>query len=117
MRMIVVIHDLQRQGLSISANARRTGLDRKTVRKDLRRGLAAPAYCPRAPRRRRLEPYEDYLRERVEACAGLSGRRLYREIRRLGYRGGYTAVTDYLRAIRPAVPVLFERRFETAPGR
>ena len=117
LRMIVVIHDLQRQGLSISAIARRTGLDRKTVRKYLRRGLAAPAYGPRAPRPRRLEPYEDYLRERVEACAGLSGRRLYRELRTLGYRGGYTAVTDYLRAIRPALPAPFERRFETAPGR
>ena len=68
LRMIVVIHDLQRQDLSNRAIARRTGLDRKTVRKDLRRGLAAPAYGPRAPRPRRLEPYGGYLRERVEAC-------------------------------------------------
>ena len=42
LRMIVVIHDLQRQGLSISEIARRTGLNRKTVRKYLQRGLAAP---------------------------------------------------------------------------
>ena len=117
LRMIVVIHDLQRQGLSISEIARRTGLDRKTVRKYLQRGLAVPAYGPRAPRPRRLAPYEGYLRERVEACAGLSGRRLYREIRALGYRGGYTAVTDCLRRIRPALRPPFERRFETAPGR
>ncbi len=31
-RMIVVIHDLKRRGLSISAIARKTGLDRKTVK-------------------------------------------------------------------------------------
>ena len=38
LRMIVVIHDLQRQGLSISEIARRTGLNRRMVRKHLRRG-------------------------------------------------------------------------------
>ena len=32
LRRIIVIHDLKRQGLSISAIARKTGLDRKTVR-------------------------------------------------------------------------------------
>ena len=36
---LVVILDLQRQGLSVSAIARRTGLDRKTVRRYLERGL------------------------------------------------------------------------------
>ena len=43
----IVICELKREGLSISAIARRTGLDRKTVRKLLDRGLAAPAYSPR----------------------------------------------------------------------
>ena len=50
LRMIVVVHDLKRQGLSISAITRRTGLDRKTVRKYLERGLEAPRYSPRTPR-------------------------------------------------------------------
>lgn len=36
---IVMIHDLKRQGLSVSAVARRVGCDRKTVRKYLERGL------------------------------------------------------------------------------
>ena len=47
---IVMLQELKREGLSISAIARRTGLDRKTVRKLLDRGLAAPAYSPREPR-------------------------------------------------------------------
>ena len=34
-----MIHDLHRQGLGISAIARQTGLDRKTVRKYLTQGL------------------------------------------------------------------------------
>jgi hypothetical protein len=62
---IVMIHDLQRQGLSISAIARATGRDRKTIRKYLDRGLEAPAYRPREQRPRLLEPFEDYLSERV----------------------------------------------------
>ena len=114
---IVLIHDLKRQGLSIAAIARQVGLDRKTVRRYLERGLEAPAYGPRQPRPRLLEPYEAYLHERIDAYPGLSGSRLLREIKELGYEGGYTAVTDFLRAIRPARRPTFERRFETPPGR
>ena len=56
---IVMLQELKRKGLSISAIARKTGMDRKTVRKLLDRGLAAPSYAPREPRTRLLEPYED----------------------------------------------------------
>ena len=64
---LFVIHELQQEGLSISAIARRTGLDRKTVRKYLKRGLTAPSYGPRSPRAQLLDPYRAYLRQRVEA--------------------------------------------------
>ena len=111
-----MIHDLKRQGLSVSAIARQTDLDRKTVRKYLDRGLEVPVYGPRDPRPRLLEPYEGYLSEKIRKCPGLSGRRLHREITALGYTGGYSAVTDYLRSVRPELPRVFERRFETEPG-
>ena len=88
-----MIHDLKRQGLSISAIARKLGLDRKTVRKHLEGGLTAPVYGPRQPRPRLLEAFEPYLRERMLGFPDLSGRRLLREIRGMGYGGGYTAVT------------------------
>ena len=117
LRLIVMIHDMRRQGLSISAIARKTGLNRKTVRKYLARDLDAPAYGPRAPRSRNLAPFEVYLRERIGACEGLSGRRLHRELRELGYTGGYSTVTEFLREIRPPRPHPFECRFETAPGK
>ena len=73
---IVMLQELKREGLSISAIARRTGLDRKTVRKLLDRGLAAPAYSPREPRPRLLEPYKDYLADKIGNCpdADCSGR-------------------------------------------
>ena len=64
---IVLIHDLKRQGLSVSAIARKLGMDRKTVRKHLEVGIASPAYSPRAAQPRLIEPYEDYLRARITA--------------------------------------------------
>src|SRR3712207_4572486 len=111
-----MILDLHRQGLSVSAIARQLGLDRKTVRKYIARGLEPPAYKPRPPRERGLDAFTGYLRERVAAYPALTGSRLWREIKELGYAGGYTAVTDYLRDVRPAEPVPFEVRFETPPG-
>src|SRR6056297_191274 len=113
LREIVLIHDLKKQGLSITAIARKVGCDRKTVRKYLELGLEAPVYGPRPPGARAIEPYERYLQERVQAFPDLSGARLMREIREMGYEGGYTAVTDFLREVRPTRQAQFERRFRT----
>lgn len=44
LREIVLIHDLKKQGLSLTAIARKVGCDRKTVRKYLERGLETPVY-------------------------------------------------------------------------
>jgi transposase len=93
-----------------------SGFDRKTVRKYIERGLEPPSYGPRQPRARRLEPFETYLRQRVVAYPGLTASRLLREIREHGYGGGYSAVTDFLREVRPAPVPPFEVRFETPPG-
>ncbi|KLK92413.1 integrase [Microvirga vignae] len=113
---LVMILDWHRQGMSVSAIARQSGLDRKTVRKYIKRGLEAPAYGPRKPRQTVIDPFTHYLRERVSAFPGLTGSRLFRELKERGYGGGSTAVTDFLREIRPAPASSFEVRFETAPG-
>lgn len=114
---LVVILDLYRQGLSVSAIARRTGADRKTVRRYVERGLEPPSYQPRQPRATKVTPFQTYLRERVAAFPELTGTRLHREIRDVGYSGGYTAVKVFLRDIRPSPSPPFEVRFETPPGR
>lgn len=44
---LMMILDLHRQGLSVTAIARRTGRDPKTIRKYIERGLELPAYGPR----------------------------------------------------------------------
>jgi len=114
---LVVILDLHRQGLSVSAIARQTGLDRKTVRRYVERGLEPPAYQPRPAGPTKVSPFQAYLRERVAAYPELTASRLHRELRELGYDGGYTAVKDFLRSIRPRSAAGFEVRFETSPGR
>jgi transposase len=115
---LMMILELHRQGVSITAIARRTGRDPKTIRKYIERGIEAPAYGPRcAGRPSKLAAYLDFLRERVTAFPDLSAARLTREIRELGYVGAYTAVKRYLAAIRPQNgPKPYEVRFETPPG-
>lgn len=100
----------------MSANARHVGIDCKTVRKYIVRGREPPAYGPRKPGPAAIDPFAAYLRERVTADPGLTGRRLFREIKERGYLGGYTAVTDFLRDVRPPATQGFEVRFETPPG-
>ena len=114
---LFMINDLKDQGLSIQAIAERTGLDRKTVRKYLRQGLTVPTYGPRAPRPSKLDAFQPYLDQRIGEYPELSGSRLLREIKTLGYTGGYSLVTDYLRQIRPAASQAFEQRFETPAGK
>jgi transposase len=113
---LMMILELHRQGLSVAAIARETGKDAKTIRRYIARGLEPPVYGPRPPQPCRLDAYKAYLQERIAAYP-LSGRRLLREIRALGYGGGYTAVTDFLRSVRPPASPPFEVRFETPPGR
>jgi len=112
----MMILELHQQGLSVSAIAERTGHDRKTVRKYIRRGLVAPKYKARVPHRTVIDPYKDYLRERLLAWPQLTGARLLREIHAMGYAGGKTMLHDFLRTVRPASAPVFEVRFETPAG-
>jgi transposase len=113
---LVMILELHRQGVSVSAIARQLGIDRKTVRAYIAKGLEAPAYKKRAARPRRIDPFESYLRERLASFPALTGRRLWRELKERGYQGGYTAITDLLRELQPPRTAGFEVRFETPPG-
>src|SRR5271155_28660 len=115
---LMMILELHRQGLSVTAIARRTGRDAKTVRKYIECGLEPPTYGPRqVGRPNKLAPYLEYLRERVAAFPELTATRLTRELRERGYSGAYTAVKRFVAAIRPSDgPKPFEVRFETAAG-
>jgi hypothetical protein len=117
---LMMILDLHRHGLSVSAIARRKGRDPKTVRKYIERGLELPAYSPRqVGRPGKILPFVDYVRERLAAFPDLTATRLFflREICERGYGGAYTAVKRFVAALRPDHgPKPFEVSFETPPG-
>ena len=93
-----MILDLHRQGLSVSAIARRSAAiprpcaNTSSVAWNCRptvRGSHALGASTRSSR---------YLRERVAAFPDLTGRRLFRELRERGYGGAYTAVKRFATA-------------------
>jgi transposase len=94
---LFMLHKLRQDGLTISEIARRTGQDRKTIRKYLKHGTKAPAYGPRAPRKGVLDAYKDYISKKLKDHPGLSACRLKREIMALGYGGGMTTVKNFVR--------------------
>jgi transposase len=113
----VEIQVLHRQGKSIRAIERETGLARNTIRAILR-GERDDRYGPRQPRQTKLDAFKAYVQQRVESAGKiwLPATVLLREIRAQGYEGGATQLKDYLQTIRPAPPAEPIVRFETEPG-
>jgi transposase len=109
------IEQLKRAGLSVSAISAATGYDRKTVRKYLDTRQAVPVYGPRSPRPGKLEPFRDYIEERLSAGAW-NAVVLLRELKQRGYGGGYSILKGYLQPKRQAAREGAVRRFETPPG-
>ncbi len=109
----VDIVSLHRQGTGIRAIAKKLGVSRNTVRLAIKRGRP-PAYDrPRRPSK--LDPFKDYLVQRLSDFPELSCERLLLEIRAMGYEGGRTILKDFTKPyrVRRKEPVV---RFETAPG-
>lgn len=111
-----------RDKLSISEIAKRTGLARNTIKKWLRApGDVEPKY-KRKPEGTKLTAFEPFIRAVLKADSlrhkdsRRTARALFHQIKAQGYEGGYTRVTDFIRATREAqgrdsrafVPLTFE---------
>lgn len=115
---IMEIRILSRQGMGIRKIARELGVSRNTVRRYLR-GEALKAVAQRGPGRpRKLEPYEDWLRRRVEGAAPirLPATVLHREVQAMGFDGTERTVRRFVASLYPAAEPEPVVRFETAPG-
>jgi hypothetical protein len=101
-----MIRQLLREGVSVSGIARRTGHDRKTIRK-IRDAAGHPSGQERRKRGSKLDPYKPYLRRRA-AAGVLNAVKLLGELRRQGYPGGITVLREFLHDLRPAIPIVTE---------
>lgn len=110
------IKELKREGLSIRAISRLTGYDRKTISRYLLAPGGRPVYGPRPVQMGKLEPFKQYLKERLKAGVW-NAQVLFRELRERNYGGGYSTLTEWLRPQRKDALTVAVRRFETLPGK
>jgi transposase len=99
------------QGESKRAIARELECDPKTVRRVLKK----KARPKPAPRPSLLDPFRPLIRELV-LQKELTAERVLRDIRAIGYKGGYTILKDYIRTFRPRARRRPHLRFETERG-
>ena len=113
----VEVRVMHRQGQSVRAIAKEVGCSRNTVRRYLR-DASAKRYGPRPPRPIKLEPYHEYLRDRVEHARPrwIPATVLLREIAERGYSGGVSQLKSFLAPLKQGTPDPVVR-FETPPGR
>jgi transposase len=112
----VEIRVMARRGVGVREIARELGCSRNTVRRYLR-DEQARRYGPRAARATKLEPFHDYLRDRIEFARPrwIPAAVLLREISERGYEGGLTQLKSWLAPLKGGEPEPIVR-FETEPG-
>jgi len=113
----ITIRELTRHGQSVSAIARQTGHDRKTVRKVLTQEVPTLTRSEGRTRARKLDPFRAYLDERMsQGC--LNGAVLLEELRQRGFTGKISIVREILTPRRRDERHQREAtvRFETGPG-
>jgi len=101
MQMAEVLRLRLTEGKSLRAIAKKTKLDRKTVRKLL--GLAKGSHKPKPaqPRTSILAPYAEEIRKTLDDCGDMPAPAMLDRLRAHGYQGGITVVRERLRLLRP----------------
>ena len=110
-------------GASIRRIAQGLRISRRTVRKalaqlDAARTAGPPEGLPRpaATRGSQLDAHEPAILDLLARHPDITAQRIFEELRRLGYAGGYSILAERVRRLRPRPVVEPVRRFETAPG-
>src|SRR6478752_3726542 len=93
-----------REGKSISEISRRTSLSRNTIKKWLETASDEVPKYRRKPMPTKLAPYVQTLTQSLKADAHRprherrSSRALFAQLQAAGYAGGYSRLTDFIRA-------------------
>ena len=121
-----LIHEIVirfRGGASMRRIAQSPRISRRTVKRALDqieqvRGAGStpePAQA-RTPRGSQLDAHVGAITDLLARHPDVTTQRIHEELRRLGYQGSYSLLSQRVRALRPRPVVQPVRRFETAPG-
>lgn len=111
------------QGQSQRSIARDLQLSRNTVRRALqqyasdRQDGASSAELPvRQRRASKVDPHLETIRHLLARYPKITARRIFEELQRDGYTGGYSILSERVAELRPRSDKPFTERFETGPG-
>lgn len=114
--VFIVLNHYLKEGVPKAAIARKLGVSRMTVYRKAVNPKTEYRYTPRPAKPRIIDPFQKYIRERLDLYPELTAARILLEIKQMGYTGKYTTVKKFVRLIRPKAPLELEQRFETLPG-
>jgi transposase len=110
-------------GASIRRIARSLHIGRRTVQRVLEQHQQARTVDPpwdvpgSAPQRgSQLDAFNAAIRDLLARYPDITVQRVHEELRRLGYQGGYTILSQRVRTLRPRLLIVPVQRFETAMG-
>jgi len=113
----VDINYFHRQKLSYREIARKTGRDRRTVKKYAEHPELIGAGRAKVEKPSILDPFADVIKAWLEEDDQYQASWVLDRIRKLGYTGGYTIVKDLVRKIKQERSRIAYLRFETEPGK
>lgn len=111
---ILDLREMYEQGLSISEMARRTGRDRKTIRK-----WVTSQGLPKKRKRQvgsKLDPFKPFILERMQKGV-TNAAKMLRLLQERGYTGKVRILRAFMAPYRPMAQSTVTVRFETEPGK
>jgi transposase len=118
-QIVILFHG----GASVRQIARSLRVGRSTVRRVLQQveharssGMPQGLLREIPGRGSQLDAYQTAIADLLARYPDITAQRIHEELRRLGYEGGYTILSERVRALRPRPTLQPVRRFETAPG-
>lgn len=121
---MIQLQTYKNEGLSNIAIAKRLGLHRETVAKYLRileeareTGVKLESlFVKKTTRSRMIDPHMDYIRDRLLEFPELTAKRIYKEIRGMGYTGSMRTVRRYVAPLKSERPSRVYKLYETHMG-
>ena len=120
---MIQVEKLKNEGLSNAAIARDLGIHRETVASYLSRvekarfeGRPIEDLVVTRARASIVEPFLEYMKQRLNDYPALTAKRLFKEIRKQGYDGSYRTVRRYAGRLKAQIPQRVYMPYETDPG-